>query len=70
MPTGMVLVGKSKNYYFGARRLARGLFAVNEKFYAACVDVGVNFVDVERQGSTRRGVRFERSGQNGPSSMA
>lgn len=48
MPAGMVLVGKSKKYYFGARGLARGLYAINEKFYTACVDAGVSFVDVEK----------------------
>ncbi|MFF7108623.1 hypothetical protein [Pseudomonas sichuanensis] len=48
MPAGMVLVGKSKKYYFGARRLARGLYAINGKFYLACLEAGVKFVDVEK----------------------
>ncbi|AGZ36995.1 hypothetical protein VXM67_22570 [Pseudomonas sp. Rh2] len=46
MPAGMVLVGESKKYYFGARSLAEGLYAINEKFYAACVETGVHFIDV------------------------
>lgn len=48
MPTGMVLVGKSKKYYFGARSLARGLYAINAKFYLACLEAEVKFVDVEK----------------------
>ncbi|MDH0729910.1 hypothetical protein N5F23_19370 [Pseudomonas sichuanensis] len=48
MPSGMVLVGESKKYYFGARSLARGLYAINAKFYLACLEAGVKFVDVEK----------------------
>lgn len=46
MPAGMVLLGGGKKYCFGARSLARGLYAINEKFYAACVEFGVQFIDV------------------------
>lgn len=47
LPAGLVLVGQSKKYLFGVRRLIRDLYVLSDNFKKACELTNVNFIDVE-----------------------
>ncbi|MBC3476007.1 MULTISPECIES: hypothetical protein [Pseudomonas] len=47
LPSGLILVGRSKKYLFGARQLIRDLYVFSSNFVSACRQANASFFDFE-----------------------